>query len=128
MSLATALQDQLAHNPWPPAAQQVIFLLDTTRRFERQLLEQWIATHDNSSTDHTIVLLDLRDDRKTLNVEKLSEALQQHPDAMVAPLRVSWLQAERSPSTGVHQRVIVKQQEIIPLRRRHSLITRAQKT
>ena len=81
MSLATALQDQLAHNPWPPAAQQVIFLLDTTRRFERQLLEQWIAVHDSHAANHTLVLLDLRDDRKTLNVEKLSEALQQHPDA-----------------------------------------------
>ena len=100
MSLATALQDQLAHNPWPPAAQQVIFLLDTTRRFERQLLEQWIAAHDSHAANHAVVLLDLRDDRKTLNVEKLSEALQQHPDAMVAPLRVSWLQAERSTSTG----------------------------
>ena len=100
MSLATALQDQLAHNPWPPAAQQVIFLLDTTRRFERQLLEQWIAAHDSHAANHAVVLLDLRDDRKTLNVEKLSEALQQHPDAMVAPLRVSWLQAGRSTSTG----------------------------
>ena len=100
MSLATALQDQLAQNPWPPAAQQVIFLLDTTRRFERQLLEQWIAAHDSHAANYAVVLLDLRDDRKTLNVEKLSEALQQHPDAMVAPLRVSWLQAERSTSTG----------------------------
>ena len=100
MSLATTLQDQLAHNPWPPAAQQVIFLLDTTRRFERQLLEQWIAAHDSHAANHAVVLLDLRDDRKTLNVEKLSEALQQHPDAMVAPLRVTWLQAERSTSTG----------------------------
>ena len=88
MSLATALQDQLAHNPWPPAAQQVIFLLDTTRRFERQLLEQWIAAHDSHAANHTVVLLDLRDDRKTLNVEKLSAALQQHTDGMVAPLRV----------------------------------------
>lgn len=100
MSLATALQDQLAQNPWPPAAQRVIFLLDTTRRFERQLLEQWIAAHDSHAANYAVVLLDLRDDRKTLNVEKLSEALQQHPDAMVAPLRVSWLQAERSTSTG----------------------------
>ena len=100
MSLATALQDQLAHNPWPPSDQQVIFLLDTTRRFERRLLEQWIAAHDNHASNHTVVLLDLRDDRKTPNVEKLSEALEQHPDAMVAPLRVSWLQAERSVSTG----------------------------
>ena len=55
MSLATALQDQLAHNPWPPAAQQVIFLLDTTRRFERQLLEQWIAVHDSHAANHTLV-------------------------------------------------------------------------
>ena len=100
MSLATALKDQLAHNPWPPAAQQVIFLLDTTRRFERQLLEQWIAVHDSHAANHTLVLLDLRDDRKKLNVEKLSEALQHHPDAMVAPLRVSWLQAEKSASNG----------------------------
>ena len=100
MSLATTLQDQLAHNPWPPAAQQVIFLLDTTRRFERQLLEQWIAAHDRHAANHAVVLLDLRAARKTLNVETLSEALQQHPDAMVAPLRVTWLQAERSTSTG----------------------------
>ena len=75
MSLATALQDQLAHNPWPPSDQQVIFLFDTTRRFERHLLEQWIAAHDNHASNHTVVLLDLRDDRKTLNVEKLSERL-----------------------------------------------------
>ena len=108
MSLATALQDQLAHNPWPPAAQQVIFLLDTTRRFERQLLEQWIAAHDSHAANHAVVLLDLRDDRKTLNVEKLSEALQQHPDAMVAPLRVSWLQAERSTSNGPRLRDVLR--------------------
>ena len=100
MSLATALQIQLAHNPWPPSAQHVIFLLDTTRRFERQVLEQWIAAHDSQASKHTVVLLDLRDDRKTLNVEKLSETLQQHPDAIVAPLRVSWLQAERGASIG----------------------------
>ena len=91
MSLATALQDQLAHNPWPPSAPHVIFLLDTTRRFERQVLEQWIAAHDSHASSHTVVLLDLRDDRKPLNVKKLSEALQQHPHAMVAPLRVSSL-------------------------------------
>ncbi|MDP7407950.1 MAG: 1-acyl-sn-glycerol-3-phosphate acyltransferase [Luminiphilus sp.] len=108
MSLATTLQDQLAHNPWPPAAQQIIFLLDTTRRFERQLLEQWIAAHDSHAADHMVVLLDLRDDRKTLNVEKLSEALQQHPDAMVAPLRVSWLQAERSTSNGPRLRDVLR--------------------
>jgi len=100
VSLATALQIQLAHNPWPPSAQHVIFLLDTTRRFERQVLEQWIAAHDSQASKHTVVLLDLRDDRKTLNVEKLSETLQQHPDAIVAPLRVSWLQAERGASIG----------------------------
>ena len=100
MSLAISLQDQLAHNPWPPSAPHVIFLLDTTRRFERQVLEQWIAAHDGHASGHTVVLLDLRDDRKPLNVGKLSEALQQHPYAMVAPLRVSWLQAEGSDCTG----------------------------
>ena len=100
MSLATALQVQLAHNPWPPSAQHVIFLLDTTRRFERQVLEHWIAAHDNQASNHTVVLLDLRDDRKTLNVEKLSDTLQQHRDAIVAPLRVSWLQAEGGASAG----------------------------
>ena len=114
MSLTTALQDQLAHNPWPPAAQQVIFLLDTTRRFERQLLEQWIAAHDSHAANHTVVLLDLRDDRKTLNVEKLSDALQQHPDAMVAPLRVSWLQAERRTSTGPRLRDALRSGERRP--------------
>lgn len=100
MSLATALQDQPVHDPWPPSAPNVIFLLDATRRFERRVLEQWTAAHDSHTSSHKAVLLDLLDDRKPLNVEKLSEALQQHPYAMVAPLRVSWLQPERSASTG----------------------------
>ena len=108
MSLATALQDQLANNPWPPSAEKVIFLLDTTRRFERQLLEQWIASHDEGNIGHTIVLLDLRDDRKTLNIAALSEALKQHPHATVAPLRVSWVQAERSTSTGPRLRDVLR--------------------
>ena len=100
MSLATALQDQLAHNPWPPSALHVIFLLDMTRRFERQVLDLWIAAHDSHACSHTVVLLDSRDDRKPLNVEKLSEALQQYPHVILAPLRVTWLQPERSASTG----------------------------
>ena len=108
MSLATALQDQLANSPWPPSAEKVIFLLDTTRRFERQLLEQWIASHDEGNIGHTIVLLDLRDDRKTLNIAALSEALKQHPYATVAPLRVSWVQAERSTSTGPRLRDVLR--------------------
>ena len=91
MSLATALQDQLTHNPWPASAPHVIFLLDTTRLFERQVLEHWTATHDSHGSSQTVVLLDLRDDRKPLNGEKLPEELQQHPYAMVAPLRVSSL-------------------------------------
>ena len=107
MSSATALQDQLAHNPWPTSAEKVIFLLDTTRRFERQLLEQWIALHDRGGISHTIVLLDLRDDRKTLDIAALSDALQQHPDAMVAPLRVSWIQPERSANTGPRLRDVL---------------------
>jgi glycerol-3-phosphate O-acyltransferase len=115
VSLATALQDQLAHNPWPPSSQHVIFLLDTRRRFERQVLEQWISAHDTHASNHTVVLLDLRDDRKPLNVEKLSEALQQHPDAMVAPLSVSWLQAERSTSTGPRLRDALRGGERRPL-------------
>jgi glycerol-3-phosphate O-acyltransferase len=108
VSLATALQDQLAHNPWPPSAEKVIFLLDTTRRFERQLLEQWIALHDKRDIGHTIVLLDLRDDRKTLDIAALSEALKQHPNATVAPLRVSWVQAERSTGTGPRLRDVLR--------------------
>ena len=108
MSLATALQDQLANSPWPPSAEKVIFLLDTTRRFERQLLEQWVASHDEGNIGHTIVLLDLRDDRKTLNIAALSEALKQHPYATVAPLRVSWVQAERSTSTGPRLRDVLR--------------------
>ena len=66
MSLATALQDQLTHNPWPASAPHVIFLLDTTRRFERQVREHWTATHDSHASSQTVVLLDLRDDRKPL--------------------------------------------------------------
>jgi glycerol-3-phosphate O-acyltransferase len=107
VSLAISLQNQLAHNPWPASAEKVIFLLDTTRRFERQLLENWIALHANQSIDHTIELLDLRDDRKALNVAALAEALQQYPNATVAPLRVSWLRAERGTRSGPRLRDVL---------------------
>ena len=107
MSLAISLQNQLAHNPWPASAEKVIFLLDTTRRFEKQLLENWIALHANQSIDHTIELLDLRDDRKALNVTALAEALQQYPNATVAPLRVSWLRAERGTRSGPRLRDVL---------------------
>ena len=100
MSPATALQDQLTHTPWPPSAPHVISLLDTTRRFKPQILEQRIAAQVSHASSHRIVLLDLREDRKPLNGEKLLEALQKHPYAMLAPLRVSWFQAERGASTG----------------------------
>ena len=108
MNLATSLQSQLAHDPWPASAEKVIFLLDTTRRFERQLLENWIALHANQSIGHTIVLLDLRDDRKTLDIAALSETLKQHPNATVAPLRVSWIQPERSASSGPRLRDVLR--------------------
>ena len=107
MSLATSLQNQLAQNPWPASAEKVIFLLDTTRRFERQLLENWIALNANQSIGHTIELRDLRDDRKALNVAALAEALQQCPNAVVAPLRVAWLRTERGTRSGPRLRDVL---------------------
>ena len=114
MEIAASLQAQLVNNPWPHNAANVIFLLDTAQRFERQLLQQWIAQHNDHNVDNAIVTLDLRDDRKTPNVETLTQALEQHPQSIVAPLRISWLQAERAPDAGPRLRDVLRGRERRP--------------
>ena len=114
MEIAASLQAQLVNNPWPHNAANVIFLLDTAQRFERQLLKQWIAHHHDHNVNNVIVMLDLRDDRKTPNVATLTQALEQHPKSIVAPLRISWLQAERAPDAGPRLRDVLRGRERRP--------------
>ncbi len=100
MSLATRLQTQLERSPWPTPHAPVIFLLDTSRGYEQQLLTRWITANEAPSRSAIILCLNLRNDRKALVVHALAEALTAHPDAYVAPLRVSWLSPKRETRSG----------------------------
>ena len=99
MGAPATLQNHMAQTPWPGNADQVIFLLDADRAFERQVLKEWISRH-TADTPHITVCIALRDDRKTLAVDELVRALEQQPDASIAPLRLSWLQRERTQKAG----------------------------
>ena len=108
MRLQAALQAQLDVSPSPQGQHPVIFLLDADRRFDRNLLTQWINAHPDPDREHVIVCLDLRDDRNPLAVEALIDALQRHPQACVAPLRLSWLQADHAKKSGPRLRDVLR--------------------
>ena len=100
MSQASRLQTQLERSPWPTPHAPIIFLLDTSRGYEQRLLTQWITTNEAPSRSAIILCLNLRNDRKTLIVDALADALATHPDAYVAPLRISWLSPKRETRSG----------------------------
>ena len=100
MSQASRLQTQLERSPWPTPHAPIIFLLDTSRGYEQRLLTQWITTNEAPSRSAIILCLNLRNDRKTLIVDALADALATHPDAYVAPLRISWLSPQRETRSG----------------------------
>ena len=96
MNKPVSLEDKLAVSPWPPAQGHVIFLIDGNNGYEQQLLKRWIAQHPSRQADVTIVTLRLGDHRGPLRTAPLEKALQAHPDATVAPVRVSWLRPRTS--------------------------------
>ena len=108
MRLQAALQAQLDVSPSPQGQHPVIFLLDADRRFDRNLLTHWINAHPDPDREHVIVCLDLRDDRNPLAVEALIDALQRHPQACVAPLRLSWLQTDHAKKSGPRLRDVLR--------------------
>ena len=108
MRLQAALQAQLDVSPSPDGQHPVIFLLDADRRFDRNLLTHWINAHPDPDREHVIVCLDLRDDRNPLAVEALIDALQRHPQACVAPLRLSWLQTDHAKKSGPRLRDVLR--------------------
>ena len=108
MRLQAALQAQLDVSPSPQGQHPVIFLLDADRRFDRNLLTHWINAHPDPDREHVIVCLDLRDDRNPLAVEALIDALQRHPQACVAPLRLSWLQTDHAKRSGPRLRDVLR--------------------
>ena len=108
MRLQAALQAQLDVSPSPEGQHPVIFLLDADRRFDRNLLTHWINAHPDPDREHVIVCLDLRDDRNPLAVEALIDALQRHPQACVAPLRLSWLQTDHAKKSGPRLRDVLR--------------------
>ena len=108
MRLQAALRAQLDVSPSPDGQHPVIFLLDADRRFDRNLLTHWINAHPDPDREHVVVCLDLRDDRNPLAVEALIDALQRHPQACVAPLRLSWLQTDHAKKSGPRLRDVLR--------------------
>lgn len=84
------LTEKLAQSPWPADNDQVIFILDAHNSFERSTLEHWIDKHNPTAAVAKRIPLLLNDDRKPLNVARLAATLRDSPDAVVAPLRLSW--------------------------------------
>jgi glycerol-3-phosphate O-acyltransferase len=87
-------------NPWPDGDAPVIFLLDARGSFDRRLLERSITAHSMPGRATGIVSLDLRDDRKSLSVQGLVDAITTHPDAIVAPLRLCWTRPDQITRQG----------------------------
>lgn len=69
----------------------MIFIIDARNAFESRLLQRWVASHQPHDRPRCTVEVSLDDDSKGLRVNRLMAALQQQPDSIIAPLRLSWL-------------------------------------
>jgi len=91
-------------NPWPARdGQRVLFILDSRNAFETDLLKQWIHHHCASGSeefDAPQVILELGDDRKSIDSAQLVVALALPADTLVAPLRVAWLPSQEDIDSG----------------------------
>jgi len=91
-------------NPWPARdGQRVLFILDSRNAFETELLKQWIHHHCASGSeefDAPQVILELGDDRKSIDSARLVVALALPADTLVAPLRVAWLPSQEDIDSG----------------------------
>jgi glycerol-3-phosphate O-acyltransferase len=91
-------------NPWPAReGQRVLFILDSRNGFETDLLKQWIRHHCASGSeefDAPQVILELGDDRKSIDSAQLVMALALPADTLVAPLRVAWLPSQEDIDSG----------------------------
>jgi len=100
----------VAEPAWPDVIpdQRVVFLVDSSSRLERRLLERWIATHDpalsgrepgegaaaQASLRHAAEIIPIPSSRRRKSAEhldpRLEEALAIAGDPLMAPLRVVW--------------------------------------
>jgi glycerol-3-phosphate O-acyltransferase len=91
-------------NPWPARdGQRVLFILDSRNSFETDMLKQWIHHHCASGSeefDAPQVILELGDDRKSIDSAQLVVALALPADTLVAPLRVAWLPSQEDIDSG----------------------------
>jgi glycerol-3-phosphate O-acyltransferase len=95
-------QQQLyVSDPWPAAADHgVVFLLDTRSRFERQLLEGWIAAHQGER-ECTVLSLSLAGGEKEIKTQALKGLADNHAAAaLVVPLRIAWTPPSAALQSG----------------------------
>jgi len=87
---------------WPAALgarERVLFLLDASSRFERQLLLAWIARNrPEDTTARGWDALDIPPSRRRgrrVSIAKLEAQLSSDGDPLLAPLRVAWIPRKR---------------------------------
>lgn len=90
-------------SPWPDSARRVVFLLDAANPFERRVLLRWIDHHKPDDVDFSSVTLYLSNDKGLPPTHHLAKNLTKADDAVVVPLRLSWLPSREvmAPSFGL---------------------------
>src|SRR5690606_13605598 len=79
----------------------------------RELLRGWIRHHRDDATDDAAieeapqVNLDLRDERRGIDVTPLVRALALPADTLIAPLRVTWLPSQEAINSGPRVRDLI---------------------
>ncbi|MDP4789136.1 MAG: glycerol-3-phosphate 1-O-acyltransferase [Haliea sp.] len=103
-----SLEDKLNASPWPTGTTPVLFLLDTSNRFEEVLLQRWIGKHAAGQTcEHQLLTLDLGHDRRGIDTRELSALVALPDDVTVAPLRVAWTPPIASIQAGPQLRDLI---------------------
>jgi len=103
------LEGKFDQCPWPPGSGPVLFLLDTSNRFEEALLQRWLDQHTEtgSGRDCEVLTIDLGDDRRGIDTRALSERLSLPGDVIIAPLRVAWTPPLAAINSGPQLRDLI---------------------
>jgi len=104
------LRQKFQVDPWPcQDCNSVLFILDVINSFEENLLREWIDSHlaQRSHIQRHEVVIDLSDDRKGIDSEKLVTQLELPQETLVAPLRIAWLPTEAAINSGPRLRDLV---------------------
>jgi glycerol-3-phosphate O-acyltransferase len=91
--------------PWNAEGRPVVYLIDASSRFERRLLERWIAENaPEGAASEKIAIPPSRRRRRSRLDPSLEARLATGDDPLLVPLRIVWLPAERDGQRKVRLR------------------------